>query len=69
MQKLLSWVVIAKRPLKWHEIQGAVSINMEEKIVDFDNRQLRTHLQDLCGSLIEILPGEQIQLVHGTAKS
>ncbi|KAI9644159.1 hypothetical protein NHQ30_007512 [Ciborinia camelliae] len=32
-------------------------------------RQLRTHITDLCGSLVEVLPGDRVQLVHSTAKS
>ncbi|TVY78217.1 C2H2 finger domain transcription factor crzA [Lachnellula suecica] len=68
-QKLLGWIVCAKRPLKWHEIQGAVSINTETQVVDFHNRQLHTHIRDLCGSLIDVLPGDRVQLVHETAKS
>jgi hypothetical protein len=68
-RSLLGLIVAAKRPLKWHEIQGAVSIHIEEHVVDFDNRRLFTHVSDLCGSLIDVLPGDRVQLVHSTAKS
>lgn len=67
-QKILGWMVCAKRPLKWHEIQGAVSMDLEERTIDFDERKLRVHIQDLCGSLVLILPGDRVELVHSTAK-
>jgi hypothetical protein len=66
---LLGWIACSKRPLKWHEIQGAVSVNVQDQSVDFENRQLCTHVRDICGSLIDVLPGDRVQLVHGTAKS
>ncbi len=66
--KLLGWMVCARRPLKWHEIQGAVSIDLDEQTIDFDDRKLRIHIRDLCGSLIQVLPGDRVELVHSTAK-
>ncbi|VUC29298.1 unnamed protein product [Clonostachys rosea] len=38
---LLGWLVCAKRPLKWHEIQSILSFDTRKAIVDFDNRMLR----------------------------
>ncbi|KAF4628757.1 hypothetical protein G7Y89_g9399 [Cudoniella acicularis] len=67
-QRLLGWIVSVKRPLKWYEIQGAISIDLDSQSIDFDSRQLCVHIKDLCGSLIDVLPGGQVQLVHETAK-
>lgn len=67
-QKLLGWVVCARRPLKWHEIQGAVSIDLKDQTVEFEDRHLRFHVKDVCGSLIDILPGDRVALVHSTAE-
>ena len=67
-KRLLGWVVCAKRPLKWHEIQCAVSIDLKEESVDFDARRLRVNARELCGSLLEIRPGERLDLVHRTAR-
>ncbi|KAF7947217.1 uncharacterized protein EAE97_004466 [Botrytis byssoidea] len=67
--RLLGWISCAKRPMRWHEMQAAVSINMDDEDVNFEDRQLRAHIQDLCGSLVEVLPGDRVQLVHSTAKS
>lgn len=61
-------IACSKRPLKWHEIQGALSIDTEEHTV-LDARRLCTDVREICGSLVEVLPGERVQLVHGTAKS
>ncbi len=69
-QRILSWVICARRPLKWHEFQGGIfSIDTDLQTVDFEDRRLRVTSKDLCGSLIEIRPGETIELVHRSAKS
>lgn len=67
-KKLLGWMVCARRPLKWQEIQGAVSIEPNEQTINFDDRKLRVHIRDLCGSLVQVLPGDRVELVHSTAK-
>jgi hypothetical protein len=66
--KLLGWLVCAKRPLKWHEIQGAWSFNTDTRTFDYEERRLRTDSKELCGSLVEIHHGGVIDLVHLTAK-
>ncbi|KAJ8062489.1 hypothetical protein OCU04_009019 [Sclerotinia nivalis] len=68
-EKLLGWITCAKRPMRWHEIQGAVAIDIVNEEFNFDGRRLRTHVADICGSLVEVLPGDRVQLVHVTAKS
>ncbi|RQM06601.1 hypothetical protein DH86_00001229, partial [Scytalidium sp. 3C] len=68
-KKLLGWMVCAKRPLRWNEIQGAVSMNAAEQTIDFDQRKLRVHIKDICGSLIQVMPGDRLQLVHSTARA
>jgi hypothetical protein len=65
---LLGWVVTAKRPLTWPEIQGAVSIDIEDQMVDFEERSLVVDIGALCGSLVERLPGDRIELVHTSAR-
>ncbi|KAH7336622.1 hypothetical protein BKA65DRAFT_37368 [Rhexocercosporidium sp. MPI-PUGE-AT-0058] len=67
-KRLLGWITSSKRALKWHEIQGAISMNTQDQTVDFKNRRLCADVRDICGSLIEVLPGDRVQLVHGTAK-
>ena len=67
-RKLLGWITFAKRPLKWHEIQGATAIDVARGVVSFTDRQFPDHARDICGSLVEILPGDRVQLVHSTAR-
>ncbi|KAF8247263.1 hypothetical protein K440DRAFT_601451 [Wilcoxina mikolae CBS 423.85] len=64
---LLGWVVCARRPLTWNEIQGAASIDLEARKVDHEGRRIRDDINDLCGCLIEI-QSDIVQLVHTTAK-
>lgn len=66
--KLLGWLICAKRPLKWHEIQGATSINLRDQNVDFEERRLRVSAKELCGSLVERRSDDTVELVHLTAK-
>ena len=65
---LLGLLVCAKRSLRWTEIQGAVSIDLDTKTVDIEGRSFRVDSKELCGSLVEIRPGEIVELVHMTAK-
>jgi hypothetical protein len=66
--ELLGWMVCAKRHLKWHEIQAARSIDTTARTFNFTNMKLRNDIQVFCGSLIQVLPGERVELVHTTAK-
>lgn len=61
-------MVCAKRPLNWREIQAAISLNPEYETFDFDKRKLRSDIQDYGGSLIQVLSGDRVELVHATAK-
>ncbi|KAK4196326.1 hypothetical protein QBC40DRAFT_351857 [Triangularia verruculosa] len=65
---LLSWLVCAKRSMKWHEIQGAKSIDVATETVDFRRLRFRVDSKDLCGSLVEIRSDGTVELVHLTAK-
>ncbi|OQD65820.1 hypothetical protein PENPOL_c005G06642 [Penicillium polonicum] len=68
---LLGWLVCSKRPLKWTEIQVALSIDLHlttaSHELDMDLR-LRDDVQELCGSLVQVLKGNRVELVHSTAK-
>lgn len=66
-QELLGWLVCAPRPLKWSEMQAAVSINVEDETVDFEDRKLRWHIHDICGALVQN-KGDRVSLVHHTAR-
>ncbi|KAL4905333.1 hypothetical protein BDW74DRAFT_152447 [Aspergillus multicolor] len=67
---LLGWLVCSKRPLKWTEIQLASSIDMISESAELDaDLEIKDDPQELCGSLVHILKGNRIELVHSTAKS
>ena len=66
--QLLTLLVCARRPLRWHEIQGAVSISLEDMQIDLPGMSFRVSSKELCGSLIELRPKGSIELVHMTAK-
>lgn len=65
---LLSWVVCAKRPLEWREIQSILSFDAVNNRVDFDNRMVRHDVRRYLGSLVHLLDGGRIRLVHSTAR-
>jgi len=67
--QILSWVVIARRDLRWHEIQGASSLDLKNRVVDFEGRRFSDEdgPKDLCGSLLEVTQGGVVMLVHSTA--
>ncbi len=67
-EKLLGWMVCAKRPLKWYEIQGAVSVGLNDRSYNFDERRLRVDLKDICGSLAQMHSEGTVELVHPTAR-
>jgi len=66
-RKVLGWMTIAKRPLKWHEIQGALSIDTGNGTAEFAQHRSPVHIRELCGSLINDLYGDRLELVHTSA--
>ncbi|KAF2474163.1 C2H2 domain-containing protein [Lindgomyces ingoldianus] len=66
-KKLLGWMVCAKRQLTWKEIQVALSIDFDAQTIEYDDRRLRVHIHDICGSLVQ-RTGDRVHLVHSTAK-
>ncbi|KAF5628959.1 zinc finger C2H2-type integrase DNA-binding protein [Fusarium sp. NRRL 52700] len=66
--QLLGWLVCAKRPLKWHEIQSLKSINLDQQLVDFARHKFSVSGKDLCGSLVELREDGTLELIHGSAK-
>lgn len=67
-KKILGWMTCARRPLKWHEIQGALSVNTTHRMVDFAGRRSRIHIREICGSLVSNLSGDRLELIHISAK-
>lgn len=65
--KLLGWMVCAKRRLTWKEMQVALSIDVECQAIEYENKRLRKHIHEICGSLVSV-QGDRVSLVHSTAK-
>lgn len=63
---ILSLMLCSRRPLRWREVQAAISIDSVDQVVD-STRRLPMHIKDICGSLVEVLPGDRIEFVHVTA--
>ncbi|PQE07968.1 zinc finger protein [Rutstroemia sp. NJR-2017a WRK4] len=66
---LLSWLIHAKRPLKFHEVQTMKSINLKKGEVEFEKRHFRVRPEELCESLVRVRRDGSIELVHSTAKN
>ncbi|KAH8733175.1 hypothetical protein GQ44DRAFT_821389 [Phaeosphaeriaceae sp. PMI808] len=67
-KKLLGWMVCAKRQLTWKEIQVALSIDIQNQTIEYDDKHMRAHVHDICGSLV-FMSGDRVSLVHSTAKT
>ncbi|KAI1147252.1 putative zinc finger protein [Nemania diffusa] len=66
--RLLCWLVCAKRPLKWHEIQGMNSVSLDGQCIAFERQGFIKSPKELCASLVEIQPDGRLEFVHPTAK-
>jgi hypothetical protein len=66
-RKLLGWLTCAKRTLKWREVQGAVSIDLDDGTLCTD-LQFQDDCKDLCASLVERTTDGSVALVHSTAR-
>ena len=65
LRQVLGWIVCAKRPLRWREIQGAICIDLDQQNVDWDKRFLDSP-KELFASLVELQYDGTIELVHQT---
>ncbi|PLB50321.1 hypothetical protein P170DRAFT_405285 [Aspergillus steynii IBT 23096] len=67
IEEILGWIVCARRPLRWEEIQGAVCTNPECQSFDA-LRRLADSPREIFASLVECYPDGTVDLVHGTAR-
>jgi len=71
-KKIFGWLAGAKRPLQFHELQAALSIQTdnspEEELIDYADNQLRTDIRDICGSLVQVIQ-HRIEFIHSTTRS
>lgn len=64
----LDILTVAARSLKDHEIQGALSIRLEDRSIDFEKRRSVIPLEELLGPLVEVHLDESVNFVHPTAR-
>ncbi|KAH8668496.1 hypothetical protein BX600DRAFT_257795 [Xylariales sp. PMI_506] len=64
---IFGWLICAGRTLRWHEIQAIICMVLEEQDVDYANKKLIVDVQELCGSLVHVQPGNKVELIHHTA--
>ncbi|KAK8059214.1 hypothetical protein PG996_009144 [Apiospora saccharicola] len=66
-RSILGWLAGARRPLHWHELQVALTIQLDDQGVaniDYDRDVLRADIRDMCGSLVHVVEdGDDIRLV------
>ncbi|KAF4976357.1 hypothetical protein FZEAL_6955 [Fusarium zealandicum] len=68
IKKLLSWISLSKRPLRWFEIQALISIDLNNEIINDESRRLVDTCKDLCASFVEVHADQTIELVHSTVR-
>ncbi|KAF5674271.1 early growth response 1-B [Fusarium denticulatum] len=64
---LFGWLICSKRPLRWNEIQAILCFNPHTLHIDFENDMLRQDMETYLGSIVHVLDGGYIRLIHSTA--
>ncbi|ENH67516.1 Early growth response protein 1-B [Fusarium oxysporum f. sp. cubense race 1] len=64
---LFGWLICAKRPLRWHEMQAILCFDPHKLHIDFENDMLRQDMEKYLGSIVHVLDGGYIRLIHSTA--
>jgi hypothetical protein len=64
---IIAWLMSAMRPLKWREIQCAISVDLGSNEFDLDQR-LVLGPKEICGSLVDHRSDDSVQLSHSTVK-
>jgi hypothetical protein len=70
-KQIFTWLAGAKRPLKWYEIQAALSLEIQEDnklSLQYEDNRLATDISDICGSLVHVLSGSCIKFIHSTTR-
>ncbi|EMT63143.1 Early growth response protein 1-B [Fusarium odoratissimum] len=65
---LFGWLICAKRPLRWHEMQAILCFDPIQLKIDFENDMLRQDMEKYLGSIVHVLDGGHIRLIHSTAR-
>lgn len=67
-KKVFSLLAGAARPLKWHELQAALTIDSGGFRAAYQQSELRMdNIKEICGDLVQRL-GNRIEFIHSTTK-
>ncbi|KAL9043378.1 MAG: hypothetical protein Q9214_003434, partial [Letrouitia sp. 1 TL-2023] len=64
----LDILTMATRQLKAHELQGALSIHLEDRSIDFEKRKSVGGLEELLGPIVELHSDGSVNFIHPTAR-
>jgi len=65
---LLGWIAVAKRDLRWFEIQTMKSLDPEKRSVDFERHEFHVEPKELCMSLVERRSDDVVEFAHATVR-
>lgn len=65
--KVLSWISLSKRPMRWYEVQAAISIDLDKETINEESRR-PPDPKELCASFVEVVSEQTVLLVHSTAR-
>ncbi|KIL85069.1 hypothetical protein FAVG1_11497 [Fusarium avenaceum] len=65
---LFGWLVCARRPLRWHEMQAILCFDQIKFEFNLENNMMRQDMEKHLGSIVHVLDGGYIRLVHSTAR-
>ncbi|KAM0258711.1 hypothetical protein ACHAQJ_003720 [Trichoderma viride] len=60
---ILTWVVLARRPLSLVELRSAVKLDVEQTL-----QNMRRAIPELCGQLVYVDPTDKAHILHETAR-
>lgn len=67
VKMVLGWVACAPRPLRWREIQCAMSIDLDKESKN-DDKRFPDEPKTLFSAFIEVQANDMVELVHETAR-
>ncbi|KAK8868949.1 C2H2 finger domain transcription factor crzA [Apiospora arundinis] len=72
-QDILRWLAGSMRPMRWYELQAALTIQSDSHgaTIDYARNRLRDDIRDLCGPLVRVIEEEgepRLEFAHSTTR-